>query len=248
MNKVRAYQHRSLKCWAAKAFTLIELLVVIAIIAILASLLLPALKAAKEKAKAAQCISNLKQLGLLIGVYADDSNGYIMPVWSFSGCPWYALVGSSMGVTCSTYGTMKGLNLSCPVRLRPGGWGGLFPWFGINYSLPSASATQWVEHYGDGLLWNYPVKLDGPFKQYPTWTSSGRPLLCERSDEQYSPCTGQNINGAWPAIHDMAALANAHGGGCMGEGGNNWLYFDLHVEFRRGHPVAPSYVLAWPSF
>jgi len=63
--------------WHKPGFTLMELLVVLAIIALLLAMLIPSLQAAREQARSAVCLANLRQIGSAMTMYAGDNRGWL---------------------------------------------------------------------------------------------------------------------------------------------------------------------------
>jgi len=95
-----------------RRFTLIELLVVVAVIAILASLLLPALTLARGKALQAQCMNQVKQIGLALHAYADEYHGHA-PLDRANNEDWPHQLRTYLGIsptkvlTCWEYGKIE---------------------------------------------------------------------------------------------------------------------------------------------
>jgi len=222
---------------AASGFTLIELLVVIAIISILAAILFPVFARARENARKAACMSNLKQIGLGLMMYVQDYDE-TYPVSYFAGAPagkltWYDVldpyIKSDQVFVCPTAGKIESTGASDP---SSGGYG--FNVGGTHTNTTNGTgngfgyrsqANYWFTPNGSG-----PLRLAGVDEPSNTF------IICDPASNAYSHngwiAVGYSNAGFMPVLH----------GGQVGpftgtvsappiSGGGNYIFADGHVKY-----------------
>ncbi len=210
-------------------FTLIELLVVIAIIAILAALLLPALAKAKQKAYLANCLSNLKQIGITMTLYVGDNKD----AFPFSGRDWPQMPFVDLLKLFNPYiSTNNRAFFRCPADRG----------LGFNF--------EWVirNGAGAGIKTNDLLFPDSYYYYLDFYNGdAGSPLQVRRVQEVRSPaqkaiapCFASSPNSAYDIVLDTPT-------GGHGPHGMALLFADGHSKFVNSRQLIPAPVSTLPG-
>ena len=206
-----------------EAFTLIELLVVIAIIAILAALLLPALAKAKEKAYVANCLSNLKQIGMTATMYTGDNQEQ----FPYSGRDWPQMPFVDLLKLYDSYiSTNNRAFFRCPADRRRG--------FNI----------EWVIRNGGGMTTNQLLFPNSYYYYYQFYHDDAGSALATRKVPQVryptrkaiAPCFASTPGTAFDIYMDTPT-------GGHGRKGMALLFVDGHSQFASYRHLDPPLVV-----